>query len=70
MTVMNNQPENTHPQGAHPEQPTRATDPQASEISGNFLEGLTDAFSPDAEDKSKVRQDKPLEDTPQTDLPA
>ena len=57
---------NQHPQDAHPEQPTRATDPQESEIKGNFLEGIAKALSPDAEDEDQVRADKPLEDTPQT----
>lgn len=58
-----------HPQKQNPEQPTRATDPQAREIAGNVFEGLEDAFAPDEEDRDKLKEDKPLEDMPQTESP-
>ena len=57
---------NKHPQDQNPEQPTPATDPQEAEISGNVLEGLGKALSPDPEEEDQVREDEPLEDTPQT----
>ncbi len=57
---------NNHPQDANPEQPTRATDPQEAEISGNILEGLGKALRPSPEEAEQVRRDEPLEDTPQT----
>lgn len=65
---MNPNPQNPdeHPQDANPAQPTRATDPQAREIAGNVFEGLGDVFSPSEEDRETLKEEKPLEDLPQT----
>ncbi len=63
---MNEHPKNEHPQDQNPAQPTRATDPQAREIAGNVFEPLADAFAPDEADRETLREEKPLEDLPQT----
>lgn len=55
-----------HPQAQEPGRPTPATDPQEAEIAGNVFEGLKTGISSDEEDREKLRQDKPLEDMPQT----
>ncbi len=55
-----------HPQAQDPARPTAATDPQQAEIAGNVFEGLKTALSSSEEDREKLKEDLPLEDTPQT----